>query len=346
MKKGLALAGGGVKGSYQVGAYMAFKKMHIKFDGIVGTSIGALNGAILLSGKYKELLKLWQTIDPATLMEVDPEVAKAINDGKVNINTILGALRTGRDALKNKGLPLNNIRILTEPLVDIQKIKNSKKDYGLTTINYSKLKPVYKYKEDISDEQFMDYIMASCSLPVFQLNRNIDNDIYIDGGFYDNCPTNMLVNKGYDLIYEVKINGVGLLQKIKNKDVKVVTISPSRDNGTVLDINHDRLVDNIYMGYYDTLKKLGKYDGYKYTFKKIRFLNIKKIDNIDKFSVTRVKNFFNEYDLKKLLIKSLEYVMEKEGYDYNKVYNFKKVIKNIKSKDNFVYKFIKKYQNL
>ena len=28
---GLALAGGGVKGSYQIGAYMAFKKCHIKF---------------------------------------------------------------------------------------------------------------------------------------------------------------------------------------------------------------------------------------------------------------------------------------------------------------------------
>ena len=38
---GLALAGGGVKGSYQIGAYMAFKKCHIKFDGVCGTSIGS-----------------------------------------------------------------------------------------------------------------------------------------------------------------------------------------------------------------------------------------------------------------------------------------------------------------
>ena len=38
---GLALSGGGVKGSYQIGAYLAFKKCHIKFKGITGTSIGA-----------------------------------------------------------------------------------------------------------------------------------------------------------------------------------------------------------------------------------------------------------------------------------------------------------------
>ena len=56
---GLSLAGGGVKGSYQIGAYMAFKKCHIKFDGITGTSIGSFNAAMLTSGMEKELLDFW-----------------------------------------------------------------------------------------------------------------------------------------------------------------------------------------------------------------------------------------------------------------------------------------------
>jgi len=57
---GLVLAGGGVRGSYQIGAYFAFKKCNIKFDGFVGTSIGSFNAAMLASGKEEELLEFWQ----------------------------------------------------------------------------------------------------------------------------------------------------------------------------------------------------------------------------------------------------------------------------------------------
>ena len=60
--KGLVLEGGGVKGSYQVGAYYAFKNRRIKFDGIVGTSIGSFNAAMLVSGRERELLKFWYEI--------------------------------------------------------------------------------------------------------------------------------------------------------------------------------------------------------------------------------------------------------------------------------------------
>ena len=44
---GLVLSGGGVKGAYQVGSYFAFKKCHIKIDGIVGCSIGSFNAAMI-----------------------------------------------------------------------------------------------------------------------------------------------------------------------------------------------------------------------------------------------------------------------------------------------------------
>ena len=57
MKVGLALAGGGVRGAYQIGVYQALKKQHIRIDGFVGTSIGSFNAAMLASGRDKELLK-------------------------------------------------------------------------------------------------------------------------------------------------------------------------------------------------------------------------------------------------------------------------------------------------
>ena len=59
---GLVLAGGGVKGSYQVGAYLAFKKCGIKIDGVVGTSIGSFNAAMIVSGKENALYDFWKKV--------------------------------------------------------------------------------------------------------------------------------------------------------------------------------------------------------------------------------------------------------------------------------------------
>ena len=47
-KKTLVLGGGGSKGAYQVGAYKALVELGHSFDLVVGTSIGALNGALMI----------------------------------------------------------------------------------------------------------------------------------------------------------------------------------------------------------------------------------------------------------------------------------------------------------
>ena len=52
---GLALEGGGAKGSYQVGAYMGLKKCGVKVDAVAGTSIGSLNGALIASHDEKKV---------------------------------------------------------------------------------------------------------------------------------------------------------------------------------------------------------------------------------------------------------------------------------------------------
>ena len=65
---GLVLGGGGVKGSYQVGAYLAFKKCGIKIDGVVGTSIGSFNAALIVSGMEKELYNCWKDVNVGELL--------------------------------------------------------------------------------------------------------------------------------------------------------------------------------------------------------------------------------------------------------------------------------------
>lgn len=341
MKVGLALAGGGVKGAYQIGSYYAFKRCNIKFNGIVGTSIGAANGAVLISGHEKELLEMWKNLNPGELLDLDSNLISEYNNNKKS-KQVIATLKITKKVIKDHGFTIENIKKLVTDLVDVDKVLTSSNDFGLATYNFSQKKSIYIFKENMTKENLIDYILASCSLPVFKLDKVIDNSLYLDGGFHDNCPTNMLIRKNYDIVYEVKINGIGVNRRHIQGNTKVITIAPSRDTGSIFEMNHKKIIDNINMGYFDTLKTLNKLLGYKYNFYKTYFLNYDKaVKKIDKFTLKRIYNFFNCQDNKTAIIKSLEYIMEKEDYKYNNVYNIRQIINHIPSSDHFVYKFIK-----
>lgn len=68
----------------------------------------------------------------------------------------------------------------------------------------------------------------------------IDNEIYIDGGFYDNCPIKLLIDKNYDTIYEIRINGIGRNRNVAKKNSKVITIRPSRNICSILELNQEK----------------------------------------------------------------------------------------------------------
>lgn len=46
----LVLAGGGVRGAYQIGVWKALKELKIKVSAVSGVSIGAVNGALFVQG--------------------------------------------------------------------------------------------------------------------------------------------------------------------------------------------------------------------------------------------------------------------------------------------------------
>ena len=56
---GLALEGGGAKGAFHIGAVKALLENGYEFDGVVGTSIGAFNGALISQGDFEKAYDLW-----------------------------------------------------------------------------------------------------------------------------------------------------------------------------------------------------------------------------------------------------------------------------------------------
>ena len=82
---GLALEGGGTRGSYQAGAYIALKECGIKIDGVCGTSIGALNGAFIASQKGSELPRIWRNSNIGALFGFSKEYVDCVESGKINL---------------------------------------------------------------------------------------------------------------------------------------------------------------------------------------------------------------------------------------------------------------------
>ena len=343
MKRGLVLKGGGVKGSYQIGSYYAFRDCHIKLDGFVGTSIGSFNSCMLASNMYRELLNFWYNVNPGELLDFDANFVKGINDKIIDEKFLKGALSTVKSVVKNKGI--NNSKLLDRiyNVVDYDKLMNSKKDFGLVTVRLSGFKPIYVYKEDIKNkEKLIEYLMASCYFPGISEKKIIDNHYYIDGGVYDNSPVILLKDKGYDEVYVIDIKGIGVARKYP-KGIKVVEIKASRDTGSIFELDQNIIRDNIFMGYYDTLRYLKHLDGYKYCFKPRSDKYYKFITRgIDKKLKNRVMNFFGAKTTKEAVIKSLEYICEKEKINYYHVYNSYLLIRKLRKieSDKFMYRFI------
>ena len=76
--KALVLSGGGSKGSYQLGVWKALKKLNIKVDIVTGTSVGALNGALITQKSYKKAKKIWNELNMKVLFGEDIDSKKDI----------------------------------------------------------------------------------------------------------------------------------------------------------------------------------------------------------------------------------------------------------------------------
>lgn len=68
MKQAIALAGGGTKGAYQVGAWKAMRELGIPFDIVTGTSIGSVTAALMVQGDFDRAWELWTHITEEQIM--------------------------------------------------------------------------------------------------------------------------------------------------------------------------------------------------------------------------------------------------------------------------------------
>ncbi|MGM0379211.1 MAG: patatin-like phospholipase family protein [Bacillota bacterium] len=371
---GLVLEGGGAKGAYQAGAIKALLDNDYKFELITGTSIGAINGAFLVQGNFNEIYELWEEADISKLINTDKKVLDELlnlNIGEKNLSKILKYLIK---TIKAGGLDITPLKELLIENIDEEKIRKSDTDFGLVTVSLSDFEPLELFIKDIEKGKLIDYILASANLPIFKSDK-LDGKVLIDGGFYNNRPVNMVIDKGIKDIIVIETQGIGRKPKINEDGLNIIKITPSEKISKSIEVEPKIMKKSLKVGYLDALRKISDFYGYTYyiKFESSKKEILKNIINLSSKQLNSLKTLFNyqediylthifeeilpfmsnllkidkPYSYLDLFISFNEYIAKLNNLENLKVYSYDEIIKlnykNIKDKEikfNDKYKYI------
>ena len=327
----IVFAGGGTKGSYQVGVIKALRELKINIIAVAGASIGSINGALVVQGDDEKLEKIYSNLRMQDILEISDKRQIAADE---NIFNPKNALKLLEEYIANKGISNEPLRKILEENIDLDRLYSSKIDFGFITYDTKKKKGIELYKEDIPRDKMIDYLLASSCFPIFKPQK-IGNNEYLDGGLSNNMPISLLLNKGYKNIILIDVMGIGLIKRNTSEDTFFKVIKPDEDIIGLFDFNHENITNSITLGYLDTLKAFHKLVGNYYYFPKeeyFKLLNdftLKEINGLESAAKIYKMDRYKKYSSKDFLDELLANY-KKEIANYNKLKMDVTSISNIK----------------
>lgn len=177
-KTALVLCGGGAQGAAEIGFYQALVERGIRPDFIIGTSIGAINGAFIASGLGIESLKtLWKEISTRSLYRWNPE--------------IIWKWGNASSLFKPTG-----IRRFLETRLQVDTFEKLEIPLTVVATDLQKAGSVYLDKGPL-----LPALMASSAVPVYFPPQTLDGNQLVDGGITNNIPIDKAYEEGADTIY-------------------------------------------------------------------------------------------------------------------------------------------------
>ena len=258
---GLVLDGGGARGAYQIGAWKALREAGVRINAVAGTSVGALNGALICMDDPEKAEKIWQEITFSQVMDVDDTWMRQLFEGGHRIGEILAEAKR---ILGERGVDITPLRNLIRENIDEEKIRDSGKEFCILTFSLTDFKELDLSISDIPAGKLKDYLLASAYLIGFR-NDRMDGKRYIDGGVVNNVPLGSLVRRGYSDIIEIRIYGPGREPRVKfPKDGELYRIGPRVKLGSIIEFDRRRSAKNLKIGYYDAKRMLYGLEGIIY----------------------------------------------------------------------------------
>ena len=261
----IALEGGGARGAYQVGAWRALEEAGIRYNAVSGTSVGAINGALMAMRDLQQAEQIWKDIRFSQIVNVDDEAMGRIMDGSFeNLEQLKSAFHTIKGIIADRGLDIEPLKNMLAERVDENKIRSSGVDLYLSTVSITDKKELEIDAKDLAPGELKDMIMASAYHPAFK-QTPIGGKTYADGGFYDSVPISALVSRGHKNLIVLRLNSIGIERRVKiPEDVTVTTIAPNKDLGSMLNFSSELSAANMVLGFYDAQRVLYGLEGETY----------------------------------------------------------------------------------
>jgi NTE family protein len=230
----LVLQGGGALGAYQAGVYQALHEANIGVDWLCGTSIGAINGAIIAGNppekRVERLRDFWETVTaPPVRIPNFPWFTELAWNG--NAHTRYWANRMSAFSTMLHGAPgffsprplppLNStadspeavsyyditpLKQTLSRLVDFDLINDDSMRFTVLATNVRSGERAYF--ENREQEIGSAHILASASLPPSFPPTEIDGEYFWDGGVISNSPMQFVIdNRGRHtaLVFQVDL---------------------------------------------------------------------------------------------------------------------------------------------
>ena len=238
--KALVLGGGSMKGAFQVGVVKAILDSGFQPDMIYGISVGALNAAFLVNeaGRQsiehkkidweftgKQLIEFW-----IKNIKSPQDVAHLRSRMALGIYTLLSKF----DGLLDSA-PLHDlIRNTVDPFI----LRNSPIKLKIGAVNIKNGDMVYRSP---TESHFLDYVLASASLPMLMPAVAIENtkDMYLDGGLRVVAPVKKALEDGATEIMLVACHAKQLRSPEKFNPRNLIALTER-----VKDITVNQLVNN------------------------------------------------------------------------------------------------------
>jgi len=200
----LVLQGGGALGAYHVGVFQALHEAGIEPDWVIGTSIGAINAALIAGNapgdRLEKLREFWRLVEWRDVFGFASAVPSWVAGPFANLDTLARGVggffdfnphawlgvRTpvGLDnAAFYRTLPLQDT---LNRLVDFELIKKGPMRLTVGAVNART--GAMRYFDNRTDAIAAEHVMASGALPPAFPAVRIDGEPYWDGGIYSNTP--------------------------------------------------------------------------------------------------------------------------------------------------------------
>ncbi len=218
----LVLQGGGALGAYQVGVYQALHEAGVEPDWVIGTSIGAINAAIIAGNAFEDrldrLTEFWRRVEHGHVF--DEALPAQIASFFRNFTTIVGGLPTffapnpgafrsvyATLGAENAGYySTQPLRETLSDLIDFDRINGAgmRLTVGASAVTSSEM----RYFDSRDMPLCLDHVMASGALPPAFPAVRIDGELYWDGGILSNTPVEVVFDdnpRRDSMVYAVHI---------------------------------------------------------------------------------------------------------------------------------------------